>query len=103
MSLKVGSVVPLTDTAENEILTYTAAAGDFIRAWYVWGEADCLLAIKIDGTLKDIGIIEVPTGDNKDDYYKPIPPIALSAGEVVKIYAQKLADAASKDFRAVLY
>ena len=99
MSLKVGTTTPIADLIETTILTYTAQAGDYLRGWYVMGDAIADLLLKIQATEVDIGLIDHDIGD----MYKPIPPIALTSGYTVIITVQKRADGSSKNFRGVIY
>ncbi len=105
MVLAAGAEVPVATTTQTTILTHTAAAGEFLRGWHVYGDAEAKVEIQIDATLKSIGT--VPRGpfvvDDWTESGHIITPIPLSAGEDVTIKVERKESASSADFRGELF
>lgn len=102
--------LPFTDTedtyndvVENEILSYTAAAGEFLRGWNAVGFAVFRSRLKIDGTTKHDAGSEVSVNGVAVNAGYPFTPIPLSAGEVVTVTIQRAATEALRAFKATIY
>ncbi len=105
MVLAAGAEVPVTTTTQTTILTHTAAAGEFLRGWHAYGEAEAKVEVQIDGTLKSIGTIPIGpvTINDWTESGHIITPIPLASGEDVTIKVTRKESAASMDYRGELF
>ena len=110
MALEVGVFIDVPNTDSKVILTYNASAGDFIRAWQVEanpaltpGTEACAISIRNGNQEIDSGQLGNYTESETSILYKPIPPIALDAGDVITVRITKREVGTSTQYKAILY